>query len=180
MEKNPGGNQALKHAQCEEQTIPHGADHEVDLGAVLPPVLGLDLVPDLGTGPGHASPSDRMGDLVSGHVEISMPRLAMTPTTRVGAPMIESGQVSQPQEGIQDMATHQDPASAQALDSAGSLGSSVASGSSTPVLAQRRTRAQHGISKPRVYTDGMIRYASLATLSEPMTVSEALDSKEWK
>ena len=67
-----------------------------------------------------------------------------------------------------------------------SAGSSV-SGSSTalpaaPVTAQRPvTRLQHGIQKPKVYTDGTIRWglSSSSSPSEPTSVTEALRDKRW-
>jgi histone deacetylase 1/2 len=43
------------------------------------------------------------------------------------------------------------------------------------------TRLQHGIRKPKVYTDGTIRYGNLATtISEPVTIKDALDNPHWK
>jgi hypothetical protein len=36
------------------------------------------------------------------------------------------------------------------------------------------TRAQHGISKPKSYTDGTIHYGLLTTAGEPTSVQEAL------
>jgi hypothetical protein len=37
------------------------------------------------------------------------------------------------------------------------------------------TRSQHGISNPKLYTDGMIRYSLLASIGEPITLQEALE-----
>jgi len=57
-------------------------------------------------------------------------------------------------------------------------------GSSTPsVPAAHRpvTRAQHGITKPKQYTDGTVRWCTLATSSagEPTTVADAVRDKNW-
>jgi hypothetical protein len=54
------------------------------------------------------------------------------------------------------------------------------SSAGTGAAAPRRTRAQHGISKPKIYTDGTIRYASLATVGEPRSLHEALSDKNLK
>jgi hypothetical protein len=60
-------------------------------------------------------------------------------------------------------------------------GSSVpgASGVSTPE-SRPRTRLQAGIRKPKVYTDGTIRYGLSTFTDAPRTVEEALGSKHWK
>jgi hypothetical protein len=45
------------------------------------------------------------------------------------------------------------------------------------------TRAQHGIHRPKVYTDGTVRYDKhilLTTSGEPTSIDEALDDKNWK
>jgi hypothetical protein len=44
----------------------------------------------------------------------------------------------------------------------------------------RQTRSQHGIFKPKSYTDGTIKYAALASTGEPRTLSEALNDSNWK
>jgi len=71
--------------------------------------------------------------------------------------------------------------------SAGSSVSSVPAGSSTvlpaaPGTAHRPvTRLQHGIRKPKVYTDGTVRWglSSSSSPSEPTSVTEALRDKRW-
>jgi hypothetical protein len=42
------------------------------------------------------------------------------------------------------------------------------------------TRLQHGIQKPKVYTDGTIRYGLLASSGEPPNHHEALGDSIWK
>jgi hypothetical protein len=42
-----------------------------------------------------------------------------------------------------------------------------------------RNRLQDGICKPKVYTNGTIRYG-LSASTEPRSVEEALASKHWK
>jgi hypothetical protein len=46
--------------------------------------------------------------------------------------------------------------------------------------AHPRTRLPDGIHKPKIYTDGTIRYANSAASSEPYTLQEALSSPVWK
>jgi hypothetical protein len=42
------------------------------------------------------------------------------------------------------------------------------------------TRLQAGVRKPKVYTDGIVRYGCLAALDEPRSLSNAPESKDWK
>jgi hypothetical protein len=55
-------------------------------------------------------------------------------------------------------------------------GSSAAFGSPAPT---RRTQAQHGISKPKNYTYGTIRYAFTSVTGEPETLGEAFEDGNW-
>jgi histone deacetylase 1/2 len=43
------------------------------------------------------------------------------------------------------------------------------------------TRLQRGITKPKLYTDGTVRWCNVATTSsdEPSTVAAALENKNW-
>ena len=66
-----------------------------------------------------------------------------------------------------------------------SLGSSVESGS-TPSPAptpphQPITRLQHGIQKPKIRTDGTVRWCmnTCTPIEEPTTLDEALEDKNW-
>jgi histone deacetylase 1/2 len=61
----------------------------------------------------------------------------------------------------------------------GGAGSSVTGGATGSSPTRPRTRLQGGIRKPKVYTDGTIRYG-LSAFAEPHTVEEALASKHWK
>jgi hypothetical protein len=42
------------------------------------------------------------------------------------------------------------------------------------------TRLQHGISKPKIYTDGTVRYGLFSTTGEPQHYSEAMQDERWK
>jgi hypothetical protein len=58
--------------------------------------------------------------------------------------------------------------------------SSAATGSSAPAT-HPATRLQHGIHKPKTYTDGTIRYTNSASISsEPASLKEALANPHWK
>jgi hypothetical protein len=46
--------------------------------------------------------------------------------------------------------------------------------------AHLRTRVQHGIRKPKVYTDGTVRYRLLTSSGEPNNLDEALGDSRWK
>jgi hypothetical protein len=43
-----------------------------------------------------------------------------------------------------------------------------------PVAARPSTRLQHGIQKPKLYTDGTVRYGLLTSSGEPQNHNEAL------
>ena len=64
-------------------------------------------------------------------------------------------------------------------------GSSVQSPSAMLSPSPLRTRSQHGILKPKVRTDGTVRYGKtkfvgLSTIKEPNNLHEAFESKNWK
>jgi hypothetical protein len=42
------------------------------------------------------------------------------------------------------------------------------------------TRLQHGISKPKIYTDETVRYGLFSTTGEPQHYSEAMQDERWK
>jgi hypothetical protein len=54
-----------------------------------------------------------------------------------------------------------------------------ADASSPPTDARPRTRIQAGIRKPKVYTDGTIRYGCYTSTGEPSNLDEALRDKKW-
>lgn len=49
-----------------------------------------------------------------------------------------------------------------------------------PSLTRPRTRLHDGIRKPKVYTDGTVRYGLFTSSGEPHNVNEALHDKNWK
>jgi hypothetical protein len=60
------------------------------------------------------------------------------------------------------------------------LGSFVPSGSRDQPSAHPTTRLHNNIKKPKVYTDGTIRYAFLTTSGEPESSAEALSHEKWR
>jgi hypothetical protein len=48
------------------------------------------------------------------------------------------------------------------------------------VAARPSTRLQHGIRKPKLYTDGTVRYELLTSSGEPQNHNEALQDDKWK
>jgi hypothetical protein len=49
-----------------------------------------------------------------------------------------------------------------------------------PVYNRPRTRLQSGISKPKIVTDGRVRYANMCTTDEPTDLRVALADPKWK
>jgi hypothetical protein len=60
------------------------------------------------------------------------------------------------------------------------LGSSTSNASLVPAPTTLRTRLQDGIHKPKVYSDGTIRYAFSMVSGEPHSLQEALSTPRWK
>jgi hypothetical protein len=58
--------------------------------------------------------------------------------------------------------------------------SAPASSTAQPVTRRSSTHLQHGIRKPKVYTNGIMRYGLLVVSSEPQSHIEALGDKQWK
>jgi hypothetical protein len=55
-----------------------------------------------------------------------------------------------------------------------------ATGVIPPMAARPSTHLQHGIRKPKLYTDGTMRYGLLTSSSEPQNHNEALRDDKWK
>jgi histone deacetylase 1/2 len=59
-------------------------------------------------------------------------------------------------------------------------GSSAPPDSTGDAATRPTTRLQHGIRKPKIYTDGTIRYAGVASTAEPRSYKDALLDVNWK
>jgi hypothetical protein len=59
-------------------------------------------------------------------------------------------------------------------------GSNAPATSSEPEIQRVKTRSQSGISRPKVYTDGTVRYANFSATGEPTSLDEALSDPNWK
>jgi hypothetical protein len=53
-------------------------------------------------------------------------------------------------------------------------------GVASPVVTRPGTRLQHGIRKPKVYTNGTMRYGLCTSSGEPQNHHEALQDDKWK
>ena len=60
-------------------------------------------------------------------------------------------------------------------------GSSASTASEATAVQRPVTRLQRGITQPKVFTDGTVRWCNLASIpaDEPTTVAEALGNKNW-
>lgn len=133
--------------------------------------------------PGHAPVSSPDGQThLSGcdtrhtapsHPPPSSPVRQQGGTTRPGddAPVAAEGGNDNPAD-TEDADTEDSPAQVP--------GSSAPS--STPIEASHRphTRLQAGVRRPKVYTDGTVRYGSFASSGEPQCLEEALGDRNWK
>jgi histone deacetylase 1/2 len=73
-----------------------------------------------------------------------------------------------------------DGAESSAISSS-ATGSAVATTAVVPSVPERpHTRLQSGVSKPKKFTDGTIRYAYFSSTGEPSSTSEALADVRWK
>ena len=142
------------------------AGHEVDLGASVEQAASgasaLDQAPPVS--PANESPS-------------ATPSSASMPPTRSPARDSDAG-----------TRTTSVPAAPAVGDTSGAA-TTILTGSSAAVTGspseavhspRRVTRLQHGIRKPKSYTDGTIRYGCFAESSEPSNLDEALQHKHWK
>jgi histone deacetylase 1/2 len=57
---------------------------------------------------------------------------------------------------------------------------SPAAATNAPEISRPMTRLQAGIRKPKVYTDGTIRYGFFTSSGEPQNINEALGDKNWE
>jgi hypothetical protein len=69
--------------------------------------------------------------------------------------------------------------STAASTSASEPGSSASMVPTVPSVVAPRTRLQGGIQKPKVYTDGTVRYACLTSSGEPYSLQEAMSTPHW-
>jgi histone deacetylase 1/2 len=109
-----------------------------------------------------------------------------TDATSLIAPTASSQQDAVPQTGAQQAPRSSAlPGSGAPTSESSSDGSGVAPsyellGAASPASTCPRTRAQAGIHKPKVYTDGTIRYGLSAISAEPRSIDEAVADTNWK
>jgi histone deacetylase 1/2 len=103
----------------------------------------------------------------------SEPRAATSPTARCLGDTPVTGAPAPDPPRLTSEQLHQHPLERQQP--------SEAPGSSAPDPPPRpKTRLQSGIRKPKVYTDGTIKYGCFTTSGEPQSLDEALHNKHWK
>lgn len=143
-----------------QSSLSPGARHEADSpresdSDPVPPATAAGSTPGMFPDPLH-------GGIAGGSDPLGSSTPTPTPTAVVPPPLGSStlapSAVSAPNSAVVPAA----PASSAASNS-------------RPV-----TRLQHGIRKPKTYTDGTIRYGHLATVSEPNTLDVALCDPNWK
>jgi histone deacetylase 1/2 len=111
---------------------------------------------------------------------------AGSPTAGAGsstaAPVHPSAPAGSPAPGSDSEEDFPLPAAGAGAAGGGSsaAGRSPADASSSPEIQRPKTRLQSGISKPKQYTDGTIRYGNLCSTGEPQSVQEALQDPNWK
>jgi hypothetical protein len=62
----------------------------------------------------------------------------------------------------------------------GTRSAALTHGVASPVVTHSSTRPQHGIRKPKIYTDGTMRYGLYTSSGEPQNHNEALHDDKWK
>jgi hypothetical protein len=75
--------------------------------------------------------------------------------------------------GLPSLSSVRDLSSVPDLQIGASLSTAVSPG-------HHGTRLQHGISKPKIYTDGTVRYSLFSTTGEPQHYSKAMQDERWK
>lgn len=91
-----------------------------------------------------------------------------------GTPSVPQG----PADGGQGATT--DPVEISSAESSAASDSAPLSSAPLQQPSRPATRLQHGIRKPRQYTDGTMQYGHLATESEPTNLSDALNNSQWR
>ncbi|WVZ54648.1 hypothetical protein U9M48_005413 [Paspalum notatum var. saurae] len=82
-----------------------------------------------------------------------------------------------------DVMPDPNPSTTQSADvssSGESLGAGSGPSMESPIINRPRTRAQSGIVKPKIFTDGTVRCGLLSSTGEPTSLEEALQDKNWK
>jgi hypothetical protein len=180
---------------CVQQQNSFGTLH-----APVPVITGLRQAPALVSSPGSVPsgvqrlPPDAVRHDSAGHDAVDRP--ALSPVHDAAAPVIDA--VGGPASPIAnaDMngsslsrvplirtvrcsAPQADDASVRSSPG-GVPGSSTSQPAAVPPNAPPKTRLQGGIRKPKIYNDGIVRYAYLSTSGEPYNLQEALSTLHWK
>jgi hypothetical protein len=169
-----------------QDNTPTGARHEGDLRPQPAPATAAGSGPDsaagssAGSAPASTIPGATLGDSsLAGATRggecstpAALPHFAPTTGGRISSSDQALGGSSAVATGLDVPPVHPPPV--QPADAATDPPSTTAN--SRPI-----TRLQHGIRKPKQYTDGTICYGNLASVfSEPTDLHEALSNPLWK
>jgi hypothetical protein len=159
-----------------------------------PPIGGHTTLQAPVLSPAHPSPwaPSRVNAWDSSSIHVSNLTTGHTALTMHAAP--DSSSVPAPRQTASTTSAALDSSSAPVpdtipgqtvpqSDSLAQSSSMMAHGSSmAPILnlapAPPRTRSQAGITKPKIFSDGMVRYAYTAASGEPYTIMEALSKPQ--
>lgn len=149
-----------------------GARFGVDAGADLPRTDGapaLDSAPQLSTSTSRRNSTSGFGS--------SAATIAPSSTSHKGGPaQTDPNGGGHPPIALGDGGQLAIPSSRSTAD-----GDTGAHPTAAPSSSHPTTRLQQGITKPKIYTDGTVRWCTLATSSadEPATVDDALRDDKW-
>jgi hypothetical protein len=180
--QNTNGGETRQHSSCYRMCFPQGdsAETEGDTPAMPAATLG-ESAP--GSSPDGAAPFSAVGapslSAATGSAGSTVPPPGSS--AAMGQHHHAAEGLHQPQpDPVEDL-------SMTALGSAVAAAGSCAATSAEPpepaaTLQRPATRLQHGIVKPKIYTDGTVRWGMATTFpnGEPSTVAEALENPRWK
>lgn len=156
---------------------------------------GHSAAPNTHAAPDDAATSDATAAYHPGDIGAAAgSSLSRSPSTSHSSSRVSDSapEPASPPRGDDSLAVPIDGGSSEPLSDSSSSRSSTATNStannsttsSEAALTQPQrpaTRLQQGIRKPKVYTYGTVRWANLITAeSEPDTLNDALNSKNWK
>jgi len=181
---NHNHNDASSDSPCVQDLV---EENRVQFGAHLTPEqhaaegvpTSADIEPDLSASNGFDSAEDFVSDS-------SAPALdSHSPTANL--PSTSPASVSPPNAGgLPCVSTAHEPPGGSSRNTRSTGHGILQTGSATEDTTagessapRPRTRSQSGISKPKIFTDGTIRYIFFSSTGEPQTLQEALGNQRW-
>jgi hypothetical protein len=108
------------------------------------------------------------------------PASSSDPTAIRGGNNLEEALRATPESSSNPVPTPEFPAAQESSSDLLSGGFYTPSSDPSEFQQRPKTRLQAGIRKPKVYKDGTICYGCLAYSDEPISLDDALSSKNWK